>query len=303
MNASAVRQTPRGMAAEGLIPMRPDPTMKVCPQCGQAFRVKPSHYDKRVFCSRDCMASDYRNRMQGADNPNYRDAGQHVCVHCGSRFQSYTKERRYCSRACRAASPEWRAQSAVAQSLRWQRAPWVMPAPRPPRERPTAPPVIRTCVACGFAFESRRARKYCSVCGWEQRACVICGSLFRVRRYAVDVTCSRPCSLQWLSQRQRGEQSHLWQGGKTQQTTLIRTSARYAQWRSAVFKRDEFTCQLCQQNGGKLAAHHIRPFATHPELSLESWNGITLCWPCHRKLRSHEADYEAQFYSHTGWQT
>lgn len=57
----------------------------------------------------------------------------------------------------------------------------------------------------------------------------------------------------------------------------------YADWRTLVFIRDDFTCKLCGQNGGELEAHHIKTFNQYPKLRFEVSNGITLCKQCHKK--------------------
>jgi 5-methylcytosine-specific restriction endonuclease McrA len=53
------------------------------------------------------------------------------------------------------------------------------------------------------------------------------------------------------------------------------------QWRTAVFQRDDYTCQACLERGRKLNAHHIVPYSTDPSLVLDPDNGITLCRTCH----------------------
>jgi hypothetical protein len=77
----------------------------------------------------------------------------------------------------------------------------------------------------------------------------------------------------------------------------IRNSYSMRQWRSDVFTRDDFTCQGCLIRGGKLHAHHIKPFSIIVKenniKSLEDaisccelWdinNGRTLCIPCHKQ--------------------
>jgi len=60
----------------------------------------------------------------------------------------------------------------------------------------------------------------------------------------------------------------------------------YNEWRAKVFERDEFTCQNCEQVGGVLNAHHIKPYAEYPDLRTEVPNGITLCEECHREVHS-----------------
>lgn len=63
----------------------------------------------------------------------------------------------------------------------------------------------------------------------------------------------------------------------------IRNSLEYSNWRKAVYERDKYTCQHCGQVGGKLNAHHIKPFAKYKSLRFDVDNGLTLCVSCHRK--------------------
>lgn len=62
-----------------------------------------------------------------------------------------------------------------------------------------------------------------------------------------------------------------------------------AQWSTKVKERDGHLCQNCGSTK-HLHAHHIKPRAMFPELSLVLENGITLCKECHikehRRLRS-----------------
>jgi 5-methylcytosine-specific restriction endonuclease McrA len=55
----------------------------------------------------------------------------------------------------------------------------------------------------------------------------------------------------------------------------------YKLWREAVFKRDDYTCQMCDQHGGYLEVDHIKSWSQYPELRLAIDNGRTLCRPCH----------------------
>lgn len=70
--------------------------------------------------------------------------------------------------------------------------------------------------------------------------------------------------------------------GKYAERQGLRKSREYLRWRLDVYRRDKFTCQECGAGrGGNLQAHHIKPFATFPELRFDVDNGITLCWECH----------------------
>jgi 5-methylcytosine-specific restriction endonuclease McrA len=85
-----------------------------------------------------------------------------------------------------------------------------------------------------------------------------------------------------------GERSGAWRGGLTEIHYRIRRSQRYAHWRTAVFVRDNFTCQMCcaRSVAGarvRLEADHIKPFADFPDLRFDVDNGRTLCSSCHRK--------------------
>ena len=75
-----------------------------------------------------------------------------------------------------------------------------------------------------------------------------------------------------------------WKGGITPLNKALRKGTEYADWRTAVFTRDKFTCQRCRDNrGGNLHAHHIKSFSDHPDLRFDVSNGETLCHDCHEK--------------------
>lgn len=72
---------------------------------------------------------------------------------------------------------------------------------------------------------------------------------------------------------------------------------QYRKWRTTIFKRDNYTCQLCKKRGGTLHADHIKSFVSIlKENKIETiaqalkcaelWdtkNGRLLCIDCHRK--------------------
>lgn len=67
-----------------------------------------------------------------------------------------------------------------------------------------------------------------------------------------------------------------------------RRTKEYKQWRSDVFSRDNFTCQICGKRGGKLNAHHILRYSRDVIHRTAIENGITLCEQCHRELHHRE---------------
>lgn len=86
-----------------------------------------------------------------------------------------------------------------------------------------------------------------------------------------------------LKELHRGENNYFWKGGVTPENIRIRMSAEYKEWRTAIFERDNYTCQHCGVMGGRLNADHIKRFSDYPELRFDLNNGRTLCEPCHRR--------------------
>ncbi len=101
-----------------------------------------------------------------------------------------------------------------------------------------------------------------------------------------------------------GKDSPNWKGGKTKLIKLIRTIGLYQEWRSSVFKRDNYACQKCGNKNGagksvELHAHHIIPFsiiikefgirtieqALKCKILWDVGNGITYCKKCHFHLK------------------
>ena len=112
--------------------------------------------------------------------------------------------------------------------------------------------------------------------------------------------CSRKCMYLWRSKEikngnislknhrkfGKGENNPNWKGGVTSLNELLRKTEEYKKWRTAVYKRDNYTCVWCGHKGGELNADHIKQFALYPKLRLEISNGRTLCIPCHRTEHS-----------------
>lgn len=79
----------------------------------------------------------------------------------------------------------------------------------------------------------------------------------------------------------RGKAHHSWKGGLGTERHRAMGQSEYKAWRDAVFFRDNFTCQLCDQYNGYLHADHIKTWAEYPTLRYEVSNGRTLCRACH----------------------
>ena len=95
----------------------------------------------------------------------------------------------------------------------------------------------------------------------------------------------------------RGEKGSGWRGGVTPIHVTIRHSIEYRLWRTAVFKRDNYTCVWCGLKSGNgvavvLNADHIKPFCDYPELRFAIDNGRTLCRECHKKTDTYAGKYK-----------
>lgn len=93
-----------------------------------------------------------------------------------------------------------------------------------------------------------------------------------------------------------GEKNSAWKGGITPIVKKIRHSCEYIDWRSSIFRRDNYSCIFCGKRGGYIVVDHFpKTFAEiifqykikNMEDALacdELWdinNGRTLCKKCH----------------------
>ena len=83
-----------------------------------------------------------------------------------------------------------------------------------------------------------------------------------------------------------------WKGGISKSRSTIYDSIGYKEWREAVFRRDNYTCQNCgDSKGHNLIAHHIVPFShciiENIELLYSVENGLTVCDLCHKLIHKY----------------
>jgi len=81
-----------------------------------------------------------------------------------------------------------------------------------------------------------------------------------------------------------GEKNPSWKGGITPYYRKIRESSKCTNFRKQCVERDNFTCQITGQKGGKLVVHHINNFADFPELRFITSNGITISEQVHKEF-------------------
>ena len=237
----------------------------------------------------------------GFETTNKPDNKNSTCPHCGhGRFQVFNLclcgkwfhpqrlNQNYCSKEC---GYEYR-QTGGKKGKHY---------PHTQRAR------IAVCPICGKEFRAVKDYKdrktiYCSKECWNRRSsqektCPICGKKFKTFNCQNKKYCSKECRNKAYKQR-KGELSPAWQGGKTEKSKLLRTSADYKAWRLAVFKRDNFTCQKCGKQSNDLEAHHIKEVCNNPELVFDVDNGLTLCHKCHKETDNY--GYKARWQKLTG---
>lgn len=122
--------------------------------------------------------------------------------------------------------------------------------------------------------------------------CIICNKKFYVWLAHSDRVkcCSKKCGYKFRKSYKgmnnpmwgkKGKLSPVWKGGITPRRNQIYNHSLTKEWRTKVFQRDCYTCQICGQVGGKLQVDHIKPWKFFPRLRFKISNGRTLCFKCH----------------------
>lgn len=78
----------------------------------------------------------------------------------------------------------------------------------------------------------------------------------------------------------KGKDNNRWKGGITKPDKLERARFRNSM-QMKIFQRDNYTCQVCDEYGGKIQVDHIKGWSDYPELRFEESNCRTLCMACH----------------------
>ena len=163
--------------------------------------------------------------------------------------------------------------------------------------------VTKTCTICGASYKVKAYRsdtaKYCSKSCWSNRrqpyykTCKTCGEKFDAIDHRAKF-CSNECVIEWRT----GDTSPVWKGGKSLHRKRAQARGDLAKWRNVVYKRDNYTCQVCGAKGGDIHAHHIKPVADFPELMLDTNNGQTLCVSCHENVHGRKFSTPAKYPKH-----
>jgi hypothetical protein len=132
---------------------------------------------------------------------------------------------------------------------------------------------------CRMDFQKKNSFKF---------ECAVCGKFVFTQPAQIKLRSRKTCSIECRSKfsrlmanKRRVELGYT----KHQIDRLQRYSVEAGKWRDSVFKRDNYTCQICCVRGSYLEADHIKPWAYFPELRFEISNGRTLCRKCHDKTK------------------
>ena len=250
-----------------------------CLVCGKKIYIKQTDLRRgqRKLCSLRCKGIWQSKNMVGEKSSGWRGGKvESSCQACGSKFfagvgQVKNGGGKYCSRRCYGKSK--------------------IGKKRPP-----------------ISTETRKKMSLAKI-KKTKRICKVCGKEFFIQPSREKRGNVKYCSKRCRGVESRGKNNPNWNGGITPIYTKVRSSPQYAQWRTRIFIRDDFTCQKCGARGGYLEAHHKKAFSilmreardcmplldpyTACLLYTPMWdvsNGETLCESCHNKTRTYSIE-------------
>jgi hypothetical protein len=114
--------------------------------------------------------------------------------------------------------------------------------------------------------------------------CQYCNEEFHYTKFTAKGVPRKYCSVKCYSATKHGSGNPHWKGGLQhiyEERDYLMSQKPYREWRLSVFKRDNFTCQKCN-NKKDICAHHIKGWTKYPEFRYDVDNGQTLCKNCHQ---------------------
>lgn len=252
---------------------------KICYSCNKPFKIKPSHYNKRFSCSKECQIINQKNKI-GILNNNYKGGIKNqVCNYCNNFFipnNPYSK-RKYCSHKCSSDYLIGKNKVLHINTLKYIGLKKISGLNNP----------NKICL-CGNKKDIKS--KICIVCfknkiKKKDKKCNYCNNLFSPKSNIIKY-CSKICFKKYKKDFTKSFNNPNWRGGITNENKKERQSDEYKNWRTSVFVRDDYTCQHCKKLGGVLHSHHIKSFSKYKDLRFNVNNGLTLCFNCHKKLHN-----------------
>lgn len=267
------------------------PVIKNCLKCNAEMKVKPSHVDRKKFCSKDCA---YAFRKENPEFYSSNLTGQHVeCVNCKLKFYlspNQIKEKNFCSKECydsfRRGKEKKEQQDRVHLNCLFCNESFQVVSSR----KNTAKFCSRTCTAKYHSRERYKDLQPNTNCSYCDKALRRKECLLKKMKHAF---CNKNCMENWQKENSHlvsGENSVHWRGGK-----INYYGPNWLEMRRKARKRDNYTCQDCGKTEAELnqelSVHHKTPFSffdSYKEANrLE--NLVSLCeYPCHRNRHSGE---------------
>lgn len=245
----------------------------ICKYCGEEF--KTQHYQSK-YCSTDC-----RKKWWNESRP--RKSVKKICVVCGEEFISPKGRHLTCSKECsKIHCSQYRTTEYKNQHTDWDNC----IKKRKEYYKDNAEEIKAKSLA--YYNENRDRIRNEEV----DAECSVCGETFQMKKQSAAFPsnhyCSSNCRKVYFKKYYSGENSHMWEGGKTALYDKVRNSEEVLNWKIAVWGRDNNTCQCCHGKSSwkvRVHAHHIINFAKlyegNESLLLDVDNGITLCEDCH----------------------
>ena len=132
-----------------------------------------------------------------------------------------------------------------------------------------------------------------------KKICKLCNKDFEVPPYEkYRIFCSHRCFSKWIIGKFVGKKSPHWKGGITPKTNLRCSSVKWIRLRKKIYKRDNWTCQICGKKchkKGEIQCHHIIPY--NISKNHNSKNLITLCVQCHSRIEPKSKVNTANFHT------
>lgn len=229
-----------------------------CNNCGKVSEMILSRYkrSKRHYCSQGCKNAHQTIINKGDKNSNFKDATTLVeCSNCGKvkkildcTFKNSCgkmKDNHYCSQSCKA-----------------EHQTEILSGENNPNFQ--GGPVITECDNCKKTIDVPVNRL----------------------KSRVNIYCSLSCKYRHNGTLYRGVNSARYIHGLSHtHRERYRIVDGYNEWRKAVYKRDLYTCQLCNSpSRSDLNAHHLDGYNWAIDKRTVVSNGITLCSDCHKNF-------------------